>query len=145
MDKYDCLKLSNQMCFPLYAISKEIIKRYNPILEELDLTYTQYICMMALWEDNTLNVKSLGERIFLDSGTLTPLLKKLEAKGYIKRVRSKNDERQLDVILTEEGLKLKDKALMVPEKISCCIPLETEDAESLYRILNKLLNNMCKG
>lgn len=145
MDKYDCLKLSNQMCFPLYAISKEIIKRYNPILEELDLTYTQYICMMALWEDNTLNVKSLGERIFLDSGTLTPLLKKLEAKGYIKRVRSKNDERQLDVILTEEGLKLKDKALMVPEKISCCIPLEKEDAESLYRILNKLLNNMCKG
>ena len=95
MDKYDSLKIENQICFPLYACSKEIIRMYKPFLDELDLTYTQYITMMILWDKGSLNVKELGEQIYLDSGTLTPLLKKLEQKNYITRQRSKDDERTL--------------------------------------------------
>ena len=100
--KYDCLKLKNQICFPLYACSKEIIRRYKPFLDEVDLTYTQYITMMALWENESMNVRELGSCLFLDSGTLTPLLKKLENKGYIMRSRSKEDERNLIVTLTDK-------------------------------------------
>lgn len=92
-DKYDLLKLENQLCFPLYACSKEIVRRYKVYLDKLDLTYTQYIVMMVMWEDKELNVKELGDKLFLDSGTLTPVLKKLESKGYVTRERSKIDER----------------------------------------------------
>ncbi len=95
MDKYDSLKLENQLCFPLYACSKEITRRYKPFLSKLDLTYTQYITMMVLWETRELSVKELGDKLFLDSGTLTPLLKKLESKGYLTRNRSVKDERNL--------------------------------------------------
>ena len=102
-DKYDLLKLENQLCFPLYACSKEIVRRYKVYLDKLDLTYTQYIVMMVMWEDKELNVKELGDKLFLDSGTLTPVLKKLESKGYVTRERSKIDERTLIVTLTKSG------------------------------------------
>lgn len=109
MDKYDALKLENQLCFPLYAVSKEIVKRYKPFLDRLDLTYTQYITMMVLWEHRQMNVKELGEYLYLDSGTLTPVLKKLEQKGWIERTRARDDERVLIVTLTQEGDRLKEK------------------------------------
>lgn len=110
-EEYNCLKLSNQLCFPLYACAKEIVRRYKPYLDELDLTYTQYIAMMVLWEKKEMNVKELGECIYLDSGTLTPLLKKLEAKGYVERHRSKEDERNLIIRITETGEALRTRAL----------------------------------
>ncbi len=142
MDKYDVLKLDNQICFPLYAVSKEIVRMYKPLLDELDLTYTQYISMMVLWEHKEMNVKELGEKIYLDSGTLTPLLKKLESKGYIKRNRSKEDERNLMVSITKEGLELRDKALDVPFKIGGCIKLEPEKVKELYSTLHIILDSI---
>ncbi|MCR5655123.1 MAG: MarR family transcriptional regulator [Lachnospiraceae bacterium] len=138
-DKYEGLKLKNQLCFPLYAVSKEIVKRYKPFLDRIDLTYTQYITMMVLWEHKCLNVKELGEYLFLDSGTLTPLLKKLEQKGLVERCRNKDDERILQVTLTKAGEKLKEKAVDVPASMMSCVHLEEKEAESLYRILYKIL------
>ena len=137
--KYDALKLENQLCFPLYACSREVIKLYKPFLDELDLTYTQYIAMMVLWERKAVTVKELGKCLFLDSGTLTPLLKKMEAKGLISRNRDQEDERSLIVTLTAEGEALKDRALEVPEKMSQCVRLAPEEAAELYRLLYKLL------
>lgn len=142
MDKYESLKLENQICFPLYACAKEITRHYRPFLESLDLTYTQYITMMVLWEEKEINVKRLGEKIFLDSGTLTPLLKQLEKKEYIVRGRSKDDERVLNVKITDKGLKLRDKALDVPTKIASCVKLSQDEAVFLYKILYKLLGNI---
>ena len=139
-DQYGALKLSHQLCFPLYACSREIIKRYKPFLDELDLTYTQYIAMMVLWEQGQLTVKELGAALFLDSGTLTPLLKKLEAKGYITRRRSEADERSLLVGLTPQGLALRDRALSVPVQMARCVRLEPEEAQLLHRVLYKLLD-----
>lgn len=138
-DKYDVLRLENQLCFPLYACAKEIVRKYKPFLEEIDLTYTQYITMMVLWEHKEMNVKALGSYLFLDSGTLTPVLKKLEQKGYISRKRDVADERVLNVAITQEGEALKEKALEIPAKIGSCIPLEPEDALKLFEILRKLL------
>ena len=112
-DKYSCLRLENQLCFPLYVCSKEVIRKYKPFLDKLDLTYTQYIAMMVLWERRETNVKEMGECLFLDSGTLTPLLKKLEQKGYIERHRSKEDERNLMITITDEGMKLREEAVSV--------------------------------
>lgn len=140
-DKYDVLKLENQLCFPLYVCSKEIVKRYKPFLDEIDLTYTQYITMMVMWEKKEINVKELGKYLFLDSGTLTPVLKKLEQKAYITRKRSDSDERVLKVTITAEGEKLKEKALEIPAKISQCTYLEPEEAIQLYTILKKLLGS----
>lgn len=142
MNKYDALKLENQLCFPLYAASKEIVRRYKPFLNDLDMTYTQYITMMVLWEHKELTVKELGEYLYLDSGTLTPLLKTMEKKGWITRCRSKEDERVLNVSITKQGQVLREKALHVPEQISECVKLEKEEANQLYRILNKMLDNM---
>lgn len=136
---YDALKLKNQLCFPLYAVSKEVTRLYKPFLDPLNLTYTQYITMMVLWENDGLNVKSLGEKLFLDSGTLTPLLKKLEIQGLLTRTRSKDNERNVFINLTEKGWHLRDEALSVPEQIMHCLKMEPEDASVLYRILNKLL------
>ncbi len=113
--KYESLKLENQLCFPLYACSREVIKQYKPFLDELELTYTQYIAMMVLWEHNSVTVKELGQYLFLDSGTLTPLLKKMEAKGLISRKRDQEDERSLIVSLTPEGEALRERALEVPK------------------------------
>lgn len=139
--KYDCLKLGNQLCFPLYACSKEIVRRYKPFLDELDLTYTQYITMMVMWEKKEMNVKELGSCLYLDSGTLTPVLKKLESKGYIARARSKFDERNLVLTITEEGEKLKDRAVEIPAKMGQCVRLNPEEAAQLYRLLYKILGN----
>lgn len=137
--KLDCLKLENQLCFPLYAASKEVIRKYRPFLEELDLTYTQYISMMVLWQEKSITVKDLGSRLFLDSGTLTPLLKSLETKGLVTRNRSPRDERILIVSITESGENLKNKAAFIPEKMASCINLTKEEAEVLYKILSKIL------
>lgn len=138
-DKYDSLKLGNQLCFPLYAASKEIVRRYTPFLKEIDLTYTQYIAMMVMWEEQQISVKDLGARLFLDSGTLTPLLKTLEKKGLVSRSRSKEDERFLIVTVSDEGMKLRDKALDIPAKVGGCVKLEKDEASELYKILYKLL------
>lgn len=139
---YDNLRIENQLCFPLYVCSKEIIKKYKPFLDKLDLTYTQYITMMILWVEKNLNVKELGKRLYLDSGTLTPLLKKLESKGYISRIRNKNDERNVSIVITDKGMKLRDKAVTIPENVGKCINLSSEEITFLYKILYNLINNM---
>ncbi len=140
--EYDSLKLKNQLCFPLYLCSKEIIRKYTPILEKLDLTYTQYIVMMYFWEKEKSNVKDIGKTLLLDSSTLTPLLKKLENKGYLTRVRSTVDERNLDVELTDKGRKLKEKAKSIPEQMGQCFHLSQEEAVTLYSLLYKVLMNV---
>ncbi len=139
MNKEDSLKLSNQLCFPLYACSRKVIKIYNSLLKDLDITYPQYITMMVLWEEKELSVKGLGKKLYLDSGTLTPLLKNLEAKGFVARNRSDKDERVLIVSITDKGEKLKEKAYSVPDSIAGCVCLEPEEAHMLYRLLYKLL------
>lgn len=141
-DKYDSLKLENQLCFPLYACAKEVVKKYKPFLDELDITYTQYIAMMVMWEHTKMNVKELGEYLFLDSGTLTPLLKTLEKKGLVTRARSKEDERNLVVCVTEKGMALRDKALDIPKKVAGCIQLEESEAKELYILLHKLMKQV---
>ena len=137
--KYDILKLKNQMCFPLYAASREVIKQYKPYLDKIDLTYTQYVAMLLLWENKTMTVKELGEHLYLDSGTLTPLLKKLEAKGYINRVRSTTDERNLNINLTAEGEKLKEQALEIPQCVLQGTRMTKEEKEIFYNVLTKIL------
>ena len=139
---YDLLRLENMLSFPLYACSKEIIKQYKPYLDKLDLTYTQYITMLALWEHQTLTVKDLGQYLYLDSGTLTPLLKKLENKGFITRKRSESDERNVIVRITDTGKQLQDEALIIPEKILSLTTMDQEELKSLYHILNKLLKHV---
>ena len=138
-EKYECLKLSKQLCFPLYACSREMIKLYKPFLDELDLTYTQYITLMVLWEHKAMTVKALGQELYLDSGTLTPLLKKLEEKGLVTRRRSDLDERNLIVTITELGESMRDRALHIPEEMTKCINLPREDIRELYRMLHQLL------
>ncbi|MDD5872162.1 MAG: MarR family transcriptional regulator [Clostridia bacterium] len=138
-DRYNALKLDNQLCFPLYACSKEIVRRYKPFLDELGITYTQYITLMVLWEEKNVNVKELGSRLFLDSGTLTPVLKRLEQKGLISRQRDSRDERNLIVSITNEGEALKERAVEVPYKMAGCVKLDRDDAGELYRILKLLL------
>ena len=138
-DDYEALKLKNQICFPLYACSREIIKKYRPFLDEIDLTYTQYITMMVLWEDKKISIKDMGKKLFLDSGTLTPVLKSLESKGFITRYRSREDERVLIAEITQEGENLKEKALNKKKKIGNCSKLTAEEAQFLYKILYKML------
>lgn len=141
MGMYDALKLENQICFPLYACSKEVVRRYKPFLDDIELTYTQYIAMMVLWDKQSLTVKELGEYLYLDSGTLTPVLKVLEKKGYVTRNRLKEDERVLRVTITEKGLNLREKAIHIPMEIGKCINLEPEEAKQLYSLLYKVLKN----
>ena len=136
---FDPLKLDNQLCFPLYACARAIVKQYKPFLDEIDLTYTQYITMMVLWEHKQVTSKALGEKLFLDSGTLTPVLKKLEEKGLVSRARDAHDERNLMVTLTEKGAALREPASRVPAKMAACIPLEPGEAMTLYNILQKIL------
>lgn len=136
---YDKLKLENQLCFPIYAASREVIKLYRPHLDPLDLTYTQYITMMVIWEEKKINVKKLGKRLFLDSGTLTPVLKNLETKGYIRRYRSIEDERVLFVEVTETGEKLKERAVAVHDKMCEYVKLTDEETTQLYTLMYKLL------
>lgn len=139
MDKYDSLKLENQLCFPLYACSRMVVKQYRPYLDALDLTYTQYITMMVLWEQGQIGAKDLGERLYLDSGTLTPVLKSLEAKGLVTRRRSTEDERILLLSLTEKGRELKEKALTIPSQVAGCVKIDPEDAGELYQLLYKVI------
>lgn len=139
--EYDALKLKNQLCFPLYAASREIVRRYRPFLDELDLTYTQYIAMMVFWEEKKINVSELGKRLFLDSGTLTPVLKSLESKGYVRRYRWTEDERVVMVEITENGERLKEKAVSVPKKMADCVNLNPQEALQLYTLLYKILEN----
>ena len=136
---FDMLLLDNQLCFRLYLASKEIINRYHPYLEPLGLTYTQYITMMVIWEERSVSMKDLCERLSLKSSTLTPLVKKLEAAGYVARERSKDDERSLIVSLTQAGLELRDRARAVPECVSRDIDLQVEEAVALAAALDKLI------
>ncbi len=139
---YDKLKLENQLCFPLYACSKEIIKKYKPYLDPLGITYTQYIALMALWEEDNITVKDLGKKLFLDSGTLTPLFKKMESQNLVVRQRSSDDERNVYIRLTEEGKNLRDKALDIPNRIGSCIDLPMEEIVQLQKSLQKLLDQL---
>lgn len=136
------LKLEDQLCFPLYVASKEIIRKYRPYLNKLNLTYTQYITMMVLWENDEINIKELGERLYLDSGTLTPLLKALENKGFIKRSRDLNDERNVVIKLTKKGINLKEKASSLSNNVASCIKLNNKEAKDFYVALYKIINNL---
>jgi len=135
----ESLKLENQLCFPLYAASREILRKYTPLLKKIDLTYTQYIVMMVLWEKSELTVGELGKKLYLDTGTLSPLLKTMEEKGLLERNRSKADERIVTVKITEKGEELQKEAMSVPEEMGKCIHLEADEAKALYGLLYKLL------
>lgn len=135
----EALKLENQLCFPLYACAKEVVRRYTPFLEPLGLTYTQYIAMMVMWEKKSVSVKDMGNMLLLDSGTLTPMLKKMEKNGWLKRERSSEDERVVILTLTAAGAQLEEKAAEVPLKMAQCVKFETDEALLLYNLLHKLL------
>lgn len=141
MEDYSCLKLKNQLCFPLYSVSNLIIRNYKPLLDKINLTYTQYITMMVLWEKDNINEKELCDSLFLKSNTITPLLKKLEEKGYILIHKASNDKRNIIISLTEEGNKLKDKAKDIPNSISKSIGISMDEAKYLYGILYKILES----
>lgn len=141
---YDALKLDNQLCFALYACSKEVTKAYKPLLDKLGLTYTQYITLLVLWEQDNLTVKELGEKLHLDSGTLTPLLKKLEQMKLLQRIRDTKDERNVYVSLTKLGDDLKLKAVEIPSSMLCSTGLSYEEAVKLREQLKLLLNNFLK-
>lgn len=143
LEGYEQLKLENQLCFPLYAAAKEVVRQYKPVLDELDLTYTQYITMMVLWEKESLNVKELGSMLYLDSGTLTPLLKKLEAKGYVTRSRCKEDERNLIISITEKGDALKKRAANIPgDMTEKFVNISNDEIKVMYHALYKLLSQV---
>ncbi len=139
--KHNLLSLDNQVCFPLYSAANALIRAYRPFLEQLDLTYSQYLTMMVLWEHNGISVKDLGEKLHLDSGTLTPLLKRLESKGYVERQRSAKDERIRVLLLTESGFALKDQANSIPEKMACRFGLELEEMAMLKSLCLKVIKN----
>ena len=141
-DKYDCIRLRNQICFPLYACAKEVVRQYRKPLEKLGLTYTQYVVMMVLWEFGGMTEGELGRKIYLDSGTLTPLLKRMEKQGYITRTRPETNERQLFVELTAEGQVLKDKATAVPCEMNGCLKLTQEETLLLKKLLDKAIIHM---
>lgn len=138
----DNLKLENQLCFPLYAAAREVVAQYKPYLERIDLTYTQYIAMMVIWEKKSISVKELGQYLYLDSGTLTPLLKRLEKKGYVRRIRASDDERVVIINITDAGEELKEKANDIPVKIAGCLPLSHEEAAMLYKLLYKIIGSL---
>lgn len=143
LEGYEQLKLKNQLCFPLYAAAKEVVRKYKPYLDELDLTYTQYITMMVLWENESMNVKELGSMLYLDSGTLTPLLKKLEAKGYISRTRCKEDERNLIIEITPSGEALKEKAAKIPKEMEeKWVNITKDEIRVIYKALYTLLSQV---
>lgn len=138
---YEQLKLENQLCFPLYAAARTVMRRYKPLLDPLGITYPQYLTLMVLWEYGDQSVSELGKRLILDSGTLTPLLKKLEAKKLVTRRRDAADERRVVVSLTDAGRALEDDAAKVPSQLEGCMPLNKEDAAQLFSILTRFLAN----
>lgn len=144
MEKSESLKLDQQICFPLYVLSKEITGLYRPILQELDLTYPQYLVMMVLWEQEGLAVSAIGEKLFLDSGTLTPVLKRLESKGLINRIRNRSDERMVLLFLTEKGKDLRQQGCCIPQKLLSQINIKIEDLEIFKETLTQLINNLKK-
>lgn len=137
----ESLKLENQLCFQLYACAKEIVRRYTPLLEPLGLTYTQYIAMMVMWEHKSISVRDMGKLLFLDSGTLTPMLKKMEKAGWIQRKRLERDERMVILTITARGEELHDKAAEIPLKMTRCVTLENDEALQLYSLLNKMMKS----
>lgn len=137
--KYEALKLDNQLCFTLYACSREITKLYKPVLDKLGITYTQYISLLVLWEKDNITVKDMGKKLHLDSGTLTPLLKKLESMKLVKRTRDTIDERKVYVKLTDRGIELKEMAIEIPNKILCSTGLTLQSAELLKENITSLL------
>ena len=139
-DYHEALKLSNQLCFPLYAASRNVIQLYTPILKELGLTYTQYLVFLVLWEKDGIPVGEIGEKLMLDNGTLSPLLKKMQQTGYIVKERSAEDDRVVVITLTEKGRDLMEQANDVPLKVSGCIRLDPEKAKLLYGLLYELLD-----
>lgn len=141
-DPSDCIKLDNQICFPLYACAKEVTRQYRKPLQDLNLTYTQYIVMMALWEHGKMSEGELGQIVRLDSGTLTPLLKRLEKQGYINRIRPADNERKLLISLTEQGDNLKERAESVPGAVKNCLGLPDEELSQFKGLLEKALRNM---
>ena len=140
-DPDEALKLENQLCFPLYAAARKIVGAYTPFLKPLGITYTQYITFMVLWEKDNLLVGDICEKLHLDNGTMTPLLKKMEKEGYIIRTREPSDERKVRIRLTDAGRAMKEKVKDVPMKIGSCVHLNREDAENLYRLLYKILES----
>lgn len=144
-DKYRALRLKNQLCFPLYAAAKEITRLYRPFLDPLGLTYTQYITMMVMWEYKELNVTDIGKCLYLDSGTITGVLKKLEERGLVKRSGAKEDKRIHIITLTEKGEELQEAALAVPQQMSCLVKLGEDEAGSLYDQLYRLLDMLKKS
>ena len=140
-DYQEAMKLANQLCFPLYAAARHVTGLYTPVLRPLGLTYTQYIVFLVLWEKDGLTVGEIGERLLLDNGTLSPLLKKMEQAGYVRRERSRKDERVVVITLTEAGRALREKAKDVPAKVAGCIDLPPEKAQALYGLLYELLEN----
>ncbi|API88280.1 MarR family transcriptional regulator [Marinilactibacillus sp. 15R] len=140
----ELLKLENQVCFSLYATTRQMTKIYRPLLKELNVTYPQYLALLVLWEVQIISVKSLGNRLFLDSGTLTPMLKRMEENGLITRVRSTNDERVVEVSLTEKGIKAEKKAESIPVNFIKHLNLEEEEFSQLKKILAKMMNNFDK-
>lgn len=140
--KYDCIRLDNQICFPLYACSKELIRQYRKPLEELGLTYTQYVVMMVFWEHGGMTEGELGKKVRLDSGTLTPLLKRLEKQGLVNRTRMDGNERKLYLSLTKSGEVLKEKALSVPQVVQKCLDMSEEELIQLKYLLDKALLRM---
>ena len=145
MNKYDSLLLKNQLCFPTYAVANKILRKYQPLLEELDLTYTQYIVMMVLWEKKRVNEKVLCETLHLKTNTLAPLLRRLKEKGYIAIAKDEQDKRNLIISLTKEGEDLKEKAVSVPPSIAEEFNLTEEEAALLYKLLYKILDNDKEG
>jgi DNA-binding MarR family transcriptional regulator len=141
-ERYKALYLENQLCFPLYACAKEVTRQYRPFLDRYGLTYTQYIALLALWEYGPMHLDELGEKLMLDSGTLTPLLKKLEDKGYLIREKDPEDKRNLILSVSEKGFALREEALAIPGQIGSCLHLSKEEAITLYRLLYKTINNM---
>ena len=144
MENHHSLQLENQLCFPLYAIAKEIIGLYRPFLDAIDITYPQYLVMMVLWERDGLTVNQIGAKLYLDSGTLTPLLKRLEAKGFIIRKRKKEDERVVEVFLADKGRNLQQKACEIPAKMQEKLNLTIEDLVELKETVQKILNKIQK-
>jgi DNA-binding MarR family transcriptional regulator len=142
MNKDDLLKLDNQLCFAFYTCSREIIRQYKPYLDKLGITYTQYVTMLVLWESPKISVKGLGDKLYLDSGTLTPLLKRLEASGLIIRERDAMDERSVIISLTPKGKDIKKSASEIPEKIFCSTGLSIDEAVSLREQIKKLIRQM---
>ena len=144
-DYREGMKLANQLCFPLYAAARNVIGLYAPYLKDLGLTYTQYIVFLVLWERDGVSVTEIGQRLMLDNGTLSPLLKKLEQAGYIRRRRSPEDDRVVQITLTEAGRNLQQKARDIPLQVAGCMDLPAEKAQQLYDLLYELLRNQGYG